>query len=187
VLRAPVDVSGTLDRLERWASLRVTPDELARHPLDTASAVATRLAGPFDVVLSACLLTPMQLAVTTVLGDRHPLFEAVRYTVTLSHLTLLARLTAPGGRTLLVSDLTASDIAPAILSVPEDELPKLLEPLVARGEVFQVAQPGLLQEIARDAPLAAELELEAPTQAWLWHNGATRTFLVYALEGRRSK
>ncbi len=187
VLRAPVDVSGTLDRLERWASLRVTPEELARHPLDTASAVVTRLGGPFDVVLSACLLTPMQLAVTTVLGARHPLFEAVRYTVTLSHLSLLARLTAPGGRILLVTDLTSSDIAPDILGVPEDDLAKLLETLITRGDVFQVAQPALLREMAKDAPLAAELELAAPREAWLWHNGATRTFLVYALEGRRSK
>jgi len=186
VLRAPVDISGTLDRLERWASLQVTPEELGRHPLTTASNVNQKLGGPFSVVVSACVLTPLQLAVVSVLGDRHPLFEAIRYTVTLTHLYVLSRLTAPGGRALLVTDLTASDIAPDILGADDADLVHLIDPLVAKGQVFQVAQPALLREMAKDS-LASELELPPPSEAWRWHNGARRTFLVYALEGRRTK
>lgn len=186
VCRAPVDVSGLLGRLERWASLAVTAEELAGHAEAAAAELRSRLGGPFDVVLSACLLTQMQLGLLTVLGDRHPFFPAAKFTLTLSHLRTLCALTVPGGRLLLASDLTSDDIAPGILHCPSAELPALVERLVADGSVFEVANPRLLREIASDNPvLDAEVELSPALSAWLWRNGATRTFLVYALEGRR--
>jgi len=186
VCRAPVDVSGLLGRLERWASLSVTAEELAGHADAVAADLLARLGGPFDVVLSACLLTQMQLGLLTVLGDRHPFFQAAKFTLTLSHLRALCELTVPGGRLLLASDLTSQDIAPAIVGCPPEQLPTLIERLVTEGRVIQVANPSWLREIANDSPsLSAELELLPELSAWLWHNGATRTFLVYALEGRR--
>jgi hypothetical protein len=186
VAHAPVDVSGMLDRIERWAALRVTPEELTAHPQQVAAALAARLGGPFEVVVSACLLTPVQLGVVTVLGDRHPLFEAVRYTVTIAHLRVLAGLAAPGGCVLLATDVSSNDIAPAILAASEAELPALVPRLVAEQRVFQVAQPELLREMTRDDPvLARELEWLPLADAWRWQNGATRTFLVYALEGKK--
>lgn len=186
VPHAPVDVSGMLDRLTRWAAWQVTPEELAQHPLEHATTLAARLGGPFDVVLSACLLTQMQLGVLTVLGDRHQLFEAVRHTLTLSHLSALSRLTAPGGQVLVASDLSASEIAPSIMATPDELLPELVPRLVAEGRVFQVAQPGLVRSMVLDSPvLARELELGPALEAWRWQNGPTRCFLVYALEGRR--
>jgi hypothetical protein len=186
VLHAPVDLSGVLDRIERWGALQVTPEELAGHPGKVAASLATRLGAPFDVVLSACLLTPLQLGVVTVLGDRHPLFEAVRYTVTVSHLRTLARLAAPGGRVLLATDVASNDIAPAILRASDAELVALVPELVAEGRVFQVAQPELIRAMTRDDPeLARALEWLPVSDAWRWQNGATRTFLVYALEGSR--
>lgn len=186
VCHAPVDVSGLLGRLERWQRLECTAEELTRRPAEVAAELAAKL-GTFDVVLSACLLTQMQRAVVSVLGDRHRLFEAVRFTLTLSHLRALTALTKPGGRVLLVSDLSASEIAPAIASVPDAELPALARSLVDRGQVFQVAQPELLREMAREDPtLATELELEPSPRLWRWQNGPSQIFLVHALEGRRA-
>jgi hypothetical protein len=187
VPHAPVDISGALDRIERWASLRVTPEELAEHAEATARALLAKLGGPFDVVLSACLLTQMQLGVLSVLGDRHPLFEAVRYTLSLTHLAVLSRLTRPSGRALLVTDLTADSIAPEIALAEESELAGLVPRLVAEGRVFQVAQPELLREMARDNPtLSAELEFLPTFDAWRWQNGRARVFLVCALEAHRN-
>jgi len=184
--RAPVDVSGLLDRLERWQRLEVTPEELAGHPEQTARRLSTELAGPFDVVVSACLLTQMQLGVLSVLGDRHRLFEAVRYTLTLSHLRTLTALARPGGRVLLVSDLSASEIAPAIATAEDAELDALVPKLIAAGQVFQVAQPKLLRDMALDDPwLSRELELGPSLEVWRWQNGPRQTFLVYAFEARR--
>jgi hypothetical protein len=183
---APVDVSGLLDRLERWQRLEVTPEELAGHPEQTARRLSTELAGPFDVVVSACLLTQMQLGVLSVLGDRHRLFEAVRYTLTLSHLRTLTALARPGGRVLLVSDLSASEIAPAIATAEDAELDALVPKLIAAGQVFQVAQPKLLRDMALDDPwLSGELELGPSLEVWRWQNGPRQTFLVYAFEARR--
>jgi hypothetical protein len=39
--------------------------------------------------------------------------------------------------------------------------------------------------LSDDPTLSAEVELSPTLSTWLWHNGATRTFLVTALEGRR--
>lgn len=186
VCHAPVDVSGLLGRLERWASLQVTADELAELPGAVARDLHFRLGGPFDVVLSSCLLTQMQLGLLTVLGDRHPLFEAARFTLTLAHLRALCALTVPGGRMVLASDLTSSEIAPAIVGVPTEGLPELVPELTAKGSIFQVANPVLLREMLSDDPtLSAEIEPAPTLSTWLWHNGAKRTFLVTALEGRR--
>jgi hypothetical protein len=188
VCHAPVDVSGMLPHIERWAGLRVTPEELALHAESVANRLSLQLGGPFDVVLSSCLLTQMQLGVLTVLGEAHPLFEAVRFTLTLSHLRSLSQLTTRGGRTLLVSDLTADDIAPEIMSASPEELALSLETLVAGGRVFQVAQPELLRQMVNEDPiLAAELDLPPPVAAWRWHNGRERTFLVVAFDGRRKQ
>lgn len=188
VCRAPVDVSGLLGRLERWASLAVTAEELAGVADIVAADLSLRVGGPFDVVLSACLLTQMQLALLTVLGDRHPLFDAARFTLTLAHLRALAALTARGGRLILASDLTSDDIAPAVVATLPEALADLVSRLAAEGRIFQVANPALLREMAVDDPtLRAEVELSPTLSAWLWHNGARRTFLVYALEGRRRR
>jgi hypothetical protein len=183
---APVDASGLLGRLERWRRLECTAEELAQRPSQAASELRARL-GTFDVVLSACLLTQMQRAVVGVLGAEHRLFEAVRFTLTLSHLRSLAALTKPGGRVLFVTDLSATDIAPAIATASENELPALVSTLVARGEVFQVAQPALIRQMAREDPiLDAALEFSPSLEMWRWQNGPAQTFLVYALEGRRA-
>jgi hypothetical protein len=185
VCHAPVDVSGLLGRLERWRRLECTAEELARRPSEVSAELTAKL-GTFDVAVSACLLTQMQRAVVTVLGDDHRLFEAVRFTLTLSHLRTLAALTKPGGRMLLVSDLSATDIAPSIATAADAELPALVSDLVTRGQVFQVAQPDLLRRMTRDDPLLATQIVTSPAcEAWRWQNGSTQTFLVYALEARR--
>src|SRR4051794_15221122 len=81
VLHAPVDLSGLLDRIDRWSRFQVTPEELMGHADATARQLRSGLGGPFDVVLSACMLSQMQLSVLNVLTDQHRLFEAVRWTL----------------------------------------------------------------------------------------------------------
>jgi hypothetical protein len=93
---APIDVSGVLDKLERWARLEITPAELMGHADQTSRALVSRLGAPFDVVVSACLLTQIQRAPVAVLGDSHRLFEAVRHTLSVTHLRVLHALTARG-------------------------------------------------------------------------------------------
>jgi hypothetical protein len=180
---APLDLSGLVDRLERWKAFQVTPDELIAHADVTSQHASNTLGAPFDVVLSACVLTQMQLMVVNVLGDTHRLFEAVRHTLTLTHLRTLAHLLSPGGRALLATDVTSDRIAALGTSSAEEDLMALLVQLVAKGQIFQVAHPEQLVRMTMDDPvLARTLSPPRPVGIWRWQNGPEHEFLVYAIE-----
>lgn len=180
---APLDLSGMLEPIERWRARQVTPDELLAHPERTAVDIARALGGPFEVVVSACLLSQLHLTVRNVLSDAHPLFQAVGYTLNLTHLRTLSRLATPGaGVALLVSDVATEQMAP-LLGGRERDLRELLEHLLRIGAVFDAVRPDALVRIACDDPsLLCELGASSIAGAWVWQNGLRRAFLVYALE-----
>ncbi|HEY6727196.1 MAG TPA: hypothetical protein VI197_24345 [Polyangiaceae bacterium] len=181
---APVDLSGMLPVLDRWQRFQLTPEELMRHPEATAQAIAQRLGAQFDVVASACLITQMQLAVLQALGESHRLFQAIRHTLSVTHLRTLAALTRPGGRVVFASDLVASDHLPLpdnASATTDAELKAVFEGAVRQGTAMHVAHPGILGAILRDDPiLERDLQPEPISDVWLWHQGPARRFLVYA-------
>lgn len=178
---ATVDLSGMLPSLERWQRFQLTPEELIRHPDSTAEALAARLGTDFDVVASACLLTQMQLAVLQALGESHRFFQAIRHTLSVTHLRTLASLTRPGGRAVLASDLVASDHLPLTEETTDADLQRTFEDAVRHGNAMYVAHPGVLGAILRDDPvLKRELHAEPIRDIWLWQQGPARRFLVYA-------
>jgi hypothetical protein len=179
---APVDLTGMLEKLEGWREFRLTPQDLFEHPERTAAEVERRCAGSFDVVLSACVLTQMQLSVVRGLGDSHRLFQAATQTMKLTHLRTLRRLLVPGGCAILASDLTSSQIRPLQLAAAEADLRPLLREVVEAGDVFYIAHPGLLRSMLDDDPvLKQDMDLSEPLDAWLWQNGLGHHLLVYAL------
>jgi hypothetical protein len=183
VAHAPVDLGGSLEKLERWSAMRVTPEELIAHPENVARALTKTLGGPFSVVLSACVLTQIQFSALQVLTDKHPLFEAVRLTTSLTHLRLLNRLIAPGGRGVFAADLTSNQTYPLDRLPRDADLRAVYAELLTQGNVIYVSHPEILRSFAREDPvLGKELRLEGPVDVWLWQNGNTRVFLVYALE-----
>jgi len=178
---APVDLSGLLGSLDRWQRFQLTPEELMRHPEATAHALRAQLGSEFDVVASACLLTQMQLAVLNALGETHRLFEAIRHTLSVTHLRTLAALTRSGGRAVLASDLIASDHLPLPADPSDLELKRLFDDAVRQGHAMHVAHPGVLGAMLRDDPiLKRELHAEPISNVWLWQQGPARRFLVYA-------
>jgi len=178
---APVDLSGMLPHLERWGRFQLTPEALMGHPDTVARALASRLGGPFDVVASACLLTQMQLAVLNALGEHHRLFQAIRHTLSVTHLRTLASLTRPGGRIVFASDLVASDHLALPPDASDAELQRCFDEAVRAGNAMYVAHPGVLGAILRDDPvLARDLSAEPIRDIWLWQQGPARSFLVYA-------
>ena len=186
---APLDLSGILERLERWKACDVTPHELFATPAESAQAIADSLPGPFDVVLSACLLTQLQLTALRALTDRHRLFEAARQIVNLIHLRSISKLLAVGGHGLLVTDATSDQICELgridQLQRAADRV-AALGMLAQSGNLFYAVEPGLLQLTCRaDLELSRTLRLEPIKDAWLWRNGPQRTFLSYALELER--
>jgi hypothetical protein len=181
---APLDLSGLLGPLDRWQKRQVTPDELLGHPQRTALDIARALGGPFDVVVSACVLSQMHLSVRNVLTDSHSLFQAASYTLNLTHLRTLSLLAKPGqGVALLVSDVATEQMAPLSGSRARGDFRSLLDHLLQTGAVFDAVRPDVIVGIACDDPsLVRELGLSSVVDAWVWQNGPRRAFLVYALE-----
>jgi hypothetical protein len=181
-LHAPIDLSGLLDRLERWSRLEVTEEELLAHHTETARALAAQL-GAHDVVVSASCITQMQLSVLRALGDRHQLFDAVRHVLAATHLHTLHALTKPGGRALLVTDVLSSVAYPPLAELPpQTDFLQLLKGLMAAEQMIYIARPGLFHLLQREDPsLNARSRLTPPLAAWRWNHGPELSFLVYAM------
>lgn len=186
---APLDLSGLLERLPRWKAMQVTPEELFACPAECAAAVAAALPGPFDVVLSACLLTQLQLSVLRALTDQHPLFDAARQLTNLVHLRSMLRLLDKGGRGLLVTDASSDQICELERFAQFERAGERAAALLALGQagkLFYAVEPGLLELTCRTDPeLQHGVRLEPIRDAWLWQIGPERTFLSYALELER--
>ncbi|MEP6652625.1 MAG: hypothetical protein ABJA82_04675, partial [Myxococcales bacterium] len=184
-LHAPVDVSGSWERLAEWARRPNPPVSIPPEIGPAVARVVAALPGPFDVVVSCCVLTQLQLVLLEEVGDRHPAFEPLRALINAVHVRVVAGLLSPAGRGLLVTDLTSDATYPldAIDADADPDLGKLMADLVSVGNVIHAAHPGLLSaEIRRDPVLSKQFEVRFPVGPWLWHNGPDRIFLVYGLE-----
>lgn len=182
ITHAPVDLTGMLARLPAWSRFQLTAETLMSHPQTAARSITARVGGPFDVVASTCVLTQLQLAVLAALGEQHRLFQAVRHTLTVTHLRTLAELTRPGGKALLVTDLVSADK----LKLPGDpsgeQLRQGFDEAVEQGNVIYVAHPELLRLTVNDDPnLKRQLGSGEIKDVWLWQQGPKRQFLTYAL------
>jgi hypothetical protein len=185
VLHAPLDASGLFDRLDGWARAAPAAASLAVEVAPAVARVAERLPRGFDVVVSCCLLTQLQLVLLRVVSDRHPRFPELRSLVTAVHVRVLAALLAPGGVALLVTDMTSSETYPLDQLPPDADLRRVMDDLVHVGNLIHAAHPGLLSsEVRRDPSLRERLAVRWPVGPWLWRNGPDLTFLVYALELR---
>src|SRR5690349_772223 len=72
VLHAPLDASGLFDRLDGWARDAPAASSIAAEVAPAVARVAEPLPRGFDVVVSCCLLTQLQLVLLLVVSDRHP-------------------------------------------------------------------------------------------------------------------
>jgi hypothetical protein len=186
-LHGGVDLTGMLDKLARWKLMQITPEELMAHPAQTAETIGQSVDGPFDVVASTCVITQMQLSVLNALTDRHQLFQAVRHTVSVTHLRTLSRLTCEGGRCLFVTDLVSTERLKAGGDLAAESPRQLYERALREGNVIYVAHPKLIESVVRDDPaLRRELSLGDDREVWLWQQGPNRSFVVYAAEMRRN-
>jgi hypothetical protein len=182
VLHASLDLSQMLVELDGYRALELTPERLARHPELASERLVRALGAGFDAVVSACVLSQMQLALRTELSDEHPLFSAASYTLSLTHLRTLSALLSPGGRALLVSDAANEQMAPLGALDPDANLLELLVRLVLAGDVFHSVDPLLLSQMSLDDPtLASDLSVYPIRDVWLWQLTAERRYLVYAL------
>ena len=143
--------------------------------------VAAGLPGPFDVVVSDCLISQVAWTCFRALGDG-PLLMDVLDVAMAAHLRALLTLVRPGGRALLVTDVVSSETVPLERVFPTLDGEALLTHLERGRQLFSGTSPALARMmLTHDPALASAVEdvtLHAPG---LWRVSQSRTVLVYAL------
>jgi hypothetical protein len=184
------DLSGLLSVLPAWREHAPTAVELAGAVPFAAALVASRLPGPFDVVVSDCLLSQISWTCFQALSGGE-LLTSVLCVALATHLRALVSLTKPGGRCLLVTDAVSSDTEPLDdLEGPHaaDERGALLRRLDAEGRLFSGTSPSLaLSLLTNDPELSRDVVDPFVVEPWVWRLAPQRSVLVYALSfGRRA-
>lgn len=175
----PVDLSVlTPKRAAKWQRRPPSSGELQASASATVQGLLTRLPGPFDTVVSACVLTQLGFALTRSLGEGHAALGALRACILESHLQTLLGLTRAGGRALFVCDLASSTHYALDALPPEADLAEVMADVIAKRAFYHLAQPSLVHRVL--AELAPE---QAPSEVapWLWSGPQARTYLVYGL------
>ena len=174
-----------LDAIASWSpQTPIGPADLEALAEWPSRRVGLALPGPFDLVASTCLLSPLIGNAYHAVGERHPRFLALVRAIRAGHLRLLTHLTAPGGTAVLITDVASTDTFPTLGSVPETSLPGLLRELAVGRKFFHGVDPAALTAIFRQDPVlsarVASLERIPP---WRW-NLHERVYLVLAMRCR---
>ena len=150
-------------------------------PPQAAKRIGKNLPGPFDVVLSAGVVSQLVWSCMTELGLEHPALRAVALTAMMTHVCMAATLTRPGGTLILVVDTIARH--PDVFAARGDRLspPELLAHFERRTECLPATELEVVLAALKQAFGNAEIRLATP---WLWTIAEHRSSLVYAVTVR---
>ena len=186
-LHAGVDLTGIADRFGMWEKTPPTIADLEAAARDVLALPAPPIGGPFDVVLSPCLLSQLVGYAGDVLGKDHPRRRDLLLALRTRHLRTLVDLLAPGGLAVLVCDVASSEGVPALGDDRKPDLDDLLNRLSYTGRHFDGLAPDAVEAALKHDPLVGPLLSNVQlVRPWLWRLGPKRTFLVYAACVRRS-
>jgi hypothetical protein len=188
VMHAPLDLTGALPRLLRHVSKPPTPAELAALGQDNVDGVVSQLPGPFDVVVSACLLSQLMHTCRLALGPDNPALIDIANVMVIAHLRTALALTAPGGTTIIVTDTASSKTYP-LVELWDDQPPlALLDQLERSDNVLSGTAPTYLRRLLLRDPALKPLLKGGPrlVPPWLWDLGDEVTLLAYALVMERA-
>ena len=179
-----VDLSGIVEELGRWHEIPPQPGD---YPAVVANARSTTIpvAGPFDVVASLCTIS--QLLDAVMIASGQPTQESITLALAVRdrHLELMEQLTRPGGRLILITDVTSSATVPDLDAMPLEQLPVKLIEMINTRNFFTGLNPFALLARYRQDPewesRAESAELSAP---WIWNLGP-RHYIVCALSVRK--
>jgi hypothetical protein len=185
-LHGGVDLTGIADVFAEWEKKPPAPADVSAAAARAARRVVPPVGGPFDVVLSPCLLSQLCGYATDVLGRNHPRRRELLLALRTRHLRTVVDLLIPGGTGVVVCDVASSTGHPELLGIRNEKLPDLLDRLTYTDRGFDGLSPAAMRQALRDdlliAPLLGPVQQVPP---WLWHLGPARAFLVYALRLRR--
>ena len=195
-----VDLTGLLDRLDRWKSRPPDAATLEAAVAEGVAAITRRLpAGRADLAVSCCLMSQLGWSLEAALaeGDSDPRGRSgggngdgseaegasleLRLATIAVHLRTLAALCRGGGAALLASDIVSSDLYPLDEVAPDADLRALAAELIPQHQVvYAGANPVLVSRVLRRDPVLKDAF--APTvvlDPWLWTGQFDRIYLVY--------
>jgi hypothetical protein len=185
VVHAPVDLCGVLPELKAFAGKPPARAQIAAMRLASTEAVVSAVPGPFDTVLSACLLSQIMHTCRVALGAGHPQLEIIADALAVAHLRAMVGLLRPGGTGLLVTDTSSSDIYPLAERWNAQPPLDLLEKLQDERKLLGGTDPSLLlRTLDRDEVVAPAVGPPSVIEPWLWKMGPL-TMLVYAIGFKR--
>lgn len=177
-----IDLTGIGDALAARSAAGDWQPPSGDDPL--ASAADPGLFGllaPFDVVASIGILSQLIESVTSTVPEHIPWRWPLLFAVRTGHLRLCARLIAPGGRGLLVTDFVSSVTCPGLADAGESELPRLASRLAAEGNFFHGLNPLFLPSLFASDVVLRELTREPQLDGyWLWRQRA-RCYALFGL------
>jgi len=180
-LHAPVDLTGLLVIWDAARTRQPSASDLEAWPARGAQSVQKVLPGPFDLVVSCCVLTQMSWGLRQCLGPNHPLEAQAREAMFAAHLRSMCALAA-GGKALLACDLISTEYYPLDALAADEDLAALMERLIRERNFYQGANPLLVRSLLyRDPVVTAAVQSAQWPTPWLWDGPKDRTYLVYAL------
>jgi hypothetical protein len=174
-----IDVTGTFEILASGADNAAAMIEAAEM------FVGPKLpGGPFDLMVSACMLSQFLLAVRSSLPEASADLPRLALALRNRHLALLLEHTAVGGRALVITDIVSSSTAPILRTCKSFELARVRDQLLsARNHFFGLNPTSLERYLLKNlASSCGEVKHRPP---WLWSFGE-RCFLVVGLVLSRS-
>lgn len=187
VLHGDRDLSGILEHLDDWAEQFPSDAELQQTSLRAAHGLLQGIGRPFDVTLSACVLSQLVLPFQETWVMHEEEWDKLSACTTAVHLATLFGATRPGGSGFMAFDVVSSDHLPGLLAYrdrPAEELQAFVEAQVASGEVALNPAPSELLAQLQGSGLGAALASVAVTSPWLWDIKSAHQ-LVYGLGFQR--
>lgn len=187
VLHGGVDLTGIASTFAEWEKAPPAGADVEAAARQAVASPAPVLGGPFDAVLSPCLLSQLVGYASDVLGRGHPRRRELLVALRTRHLRMLVDLLSPGGAAVLVCDVASSEGVPALRAERKPDLDDLLNRLTYTGRHFDGLAPRAVEAALKGDPHTAHLLAAVTTiNPWLWRLGPRRTFLVYAVRIRRA-
>ena len=184
-LHGGVDVTATLGILSYATPMSdLGPADFDAMLAWPASRTAMVLPGGFDRVASTCLLSQILETAAHALGRGHRQLAEAEAALRAGHLRLMARLAAPGGEAILVTEVVSSHMLAELPALTAEGLAGLLTGLGRKGNHFRGVHPRQLLAAVRADPSIGPLVADAaPLRPWRWrlHD---RTYLVGAISFR---
>jgi hypothetical protein len=181
-IEAPVDLTGVAETAASWKGKTVSDAQVARaiEVVNGQSSIVNGGDG-FDVVLSPCVLSQLLCGVRDELGKDHPSWPALKAAIRARHLRTVLAMTRPGGRGVIVVDLSSTSAIPGLDQAREDQWPDLMRLAVRDRKCFVGLEPAELRAALGSDGLG-EVRVSEP---WVWHLGWGKAFLVYGMTLQR--